>query len=111
MKEVVKTVKGKDGQDSTVYTLFRVPTEYGIGKTFERTSLLLVPGDMDKKCIPANALRVADALIKAKKNFEMIVLPGNGHGFLGKGRCSFEREIVVSFCEIFVRGREYDGRW
>lgn len=81
VKEAVKTVKGKDGQDSTVYTYScKVPTNMELAKRL-KGHLLLVTGDMDKNVHPANTLRMVDALIKAKKNFEMIVLPGNGHGF------------------------------
>jgi dipeptidyl aminopeptidase/acylaminoacyl peptidase len=42
--------------------------------------LLLMHGDMDNNVHPANTLRVADALIKANKNFDMIIFPDAGHG-------------------------------
>ena len=60
--------------------------------------LLLVTGDMDKNVHPANTLRMVDALIKAKKNFEMIVLPGNGHGSGERQRLS----LLVN-CGIILR--------
>jgi dipeptidyl aminopeptidase/acylaminoacyl peptidase len=37
-------------------------------------------GDMDTNVHPANTLRVVDALIKANKNFDMIIFPDAGHG-------------------------------
>lgn len=45
-------------------------------------SLLLVHGELDDN-VPINgsSLRFADALIKANKDFEQLVVPGAGHGF------------------------------
>ncbi len=43
--------------------------------------LLLVTGDMDNNVHPANTIRVADALIRANKRFEMLILPGQRHDF------------------------------
>ena len=43
-------------------------------------SLLLVTGDMDNNVHPASTLRLADALIKAGKYFDMMVIPGADHG-------------------------------
>jgi len=43
--------------------------------------LLLVTGDVDDNVHPANTLRVVDALIRANKRFDMLVLPGQRHGF------------------------------
>lgn len=102
VKEAVKTVKGKDGQDSTVYTYScKVPTNMELVKRL-KGHLLLVSGDMDKNVHPANTLRMVDALIKAKKNFEMIVLPGNGHGFGGKADAFFERKLWYHFAKYLL---------
>ena len=43
--------------------------------------LMLVTGDVDNNVNPANNYRVVDALIKANKRFELVVLPGQRHGF------------------------------
>ena len=43
--------------------------------------LMLVHGDIDNNVHPANTMRLADALIKANKRFDMLVLPGIRHGF------------------------------
>jgi dipeptidyl-peptidase 4 len=43
--------------------------------------LLIMHGDLDNNVHPANTLGVVDALIKANKNFEMIIFPDAGHGF------------------------------
>ena len=43
--------------------------------------LMLVTGDQDNNVNPAGTIRVVDALIKANKRFELVVLPGQRHGF------------------------------
>lgn len=43
--------------------------------------LMLVHGDIDDNVHPANTLRVVDALIKANKRFDLLILPGQRHGF------------------------------
>lgn len=51
--------------------------------------LLLVTGDMDNNVHPANTIRVVDALIRANKRFEMLILPGDRHGFETKDEYFF----------------------
>jgi dipeptidyl aminopeptidase/acylaminoacyl peptidase len=43
--------------------------------------LLLVHGTMDANVPPYNTLLVADALIKANKDFDMLLVPNSGHGY------------------------------
>ena len=43
--------------------------------------LLLVTGDIDDNVHPSNTYRVVNALIRANKRFDMLVLPGQRHGF------------------------------
>ena len=43
--------------------------------------LMLVHGDTDNNVNPANSIRVANALIRANKRFEYVLLPGQRHGF------------------------------
>jgi dipeptidyl aminopeptidase/acylaminoacyl peptidase len=45
--------------------------------------LLLILGEMDNNVPPESTYRVVDALIKARKDFEMLVVPGAGHGMGG----------------------------
>ena len=42
---------------------------------------MLITGDIDNNVHPANTYRLADALIKANKRFDMFVLPGVRHSF------------------------------
>ena len=43
--------------------------------------LLLVHGDIDNNVHPANTIRVVNALIRSNKRFDMLILPGQRHGF------------------------------
>lgn len=42
--------------------------------------LLLITGDMDMNVDPASTFQVADRLIKANKDFDLLVVPGGDHG-------------------------------
>lgn len=45
-----------------------------------RGNLLLVVGEADENVPPESTFRLADALIKANKNFDFLCVPGMGHG-------------------------------
>jgi dipeptidyl aminopeptidase/acylaminoacyl peptidase len=47
--------------------------------------LLLAHGTMDENVPPNNTLLVVDALIKANKDFDLLMLPNRGHGFGNEG--------------------------
>ena len=42
--------------------------------------LLLIVGELDHNVDPASTMQVVNALIKADKDFELLVIPGAGHG-------------------------------
>lgn len=42
--------------------------------------LMLTVGELDRNVDPASTMQVVDALIKADKDFQLIVFPGRGHG-------------------------------
>lgn len=46
-----------------------------------RGRLLLISGDIDNNVHPGNTIRMANALIRANKRFDMLLLPGQRHGF------------------------------
>ncbi len=45
--------------------------------------LLLIVGEMDTNVPPESTMRFADALIRANKDFDMLVVPNGGHGMGG----------------------------
>jgi hypothetical protein len=60
--------------------------------------LLLVTGDIDNNVHPGNTLRVVDALIKANKRFDFMILPGQRHGY-GNETAYFDRLMWYYFAE------------
>ncbi len=42
--------------------------------------LLLIAGELDTNVDPASTLQVADALIRANKTFDLLIIPNGGHG-------------------------------
>ncbi len=42
--------------------------------------LLLIVGEMDRNVDPASSMQMVNALIKADKDFDMLVIPSTGHG-------------------------------
>lgn len=62
-----------------------------------RGELLLIVGEMDENVDPASTLQVVDALIRADKDFELLVMPGAGHG-AGGSPYGWRRT-----CDFFVR--------
>ncbi|MEJ7911917.1 MAG: DPP IV N-terminal domain-containing protein [Chitinophagaceae bacterium] len=59
---------------------------YGIEKNADlaknlKGKLLLFHGDIDNNVHPATTIRLAHALIKANKRFDLVLLPGQRHGF------------------------------
>lgn len=46
--------------------------------------LLLILGELDDNVDPASTMQVVDQLIKAKKNFDFIMVPGMGHSMGGE---------------------------
>jgi dipeptidyl aminopeptidase/acylaminoacyl peptidase len=48
-----------------------------------RGKLFLIVGEMDENVPPESTMRFVDALIKAGKDFDLLVVPGGGHGMGG----------------------------
>ncbi len=59
--------------------------------------LLLMVGEMDRNVDPASTMQVVNALIKADKDFDLLVVPGAGHGVAG-GQYAARRQA-----DYFVR--------
>lgn len=73
----VKEVVGEKGDTTFVYKISTNPEIAGKLKGH----LLLIHGDIDNNVHPGNTLRVVDALIRAGKRFDMLMLPQQRHGF------------------------------
>lgn len=90
---VTQTVKGKD----TVFTC-KVPTVAEIAHRL-RGHLLLITGDEDNNVHPGQTFRLAGALMDAGKNFDMYVLPGQGHAYKGTKDLFWRRKIWFYFAK------------
>ena len=73
----VKEVVSEKGDTTFVY---KIATNPEIAKQL-KGNLLLIHGDIDNNVHPGNTLRVVDALIRAGKRFDMLILPQQRHGF------------------------------
>lgn len=89
-----------------------------VGPEYERSSnvaqagrlkgdLLLIVGEMDENVDPASTMQVVDALIKADKDFDMLVVAGAGHGAAETpyGRKRRARFLVEHLLEDRVKPR------
>jgi len=74
-------VDGSIGADDTTDVFqIRVPTTVELAANL-KGNLLLETGDMDNNVHPANTIRLVQALIKANKRFDFMLLPGKPHGY------------------------------
>lgn len=64
--------------------------------------LMLVTGDMDDVVYPSQSYRLADALIKYGKNFEFVVLPGQGHDFVQSGKTYYQFKTWLHFARYLL---------
>jgi len=55
--------------------------------------LFLIVGEMDSNVPPESTLRFADALIRARKDFDLLVVPGADHGIRGPASAYAERRM------------------
>ncbi len=68
-------VRTADGSDS-----YDVEANQNLAKNL-KGHLLLAHGTMDNNVPPYNTLLVVDALIKANKDFDLLLLPNQAHGY------------------------------
>lgn len=69
--------------------------------------LMLVHGDIDNNVHPANSIRVVNALIRANKRFDMLILPGQRHGFGDMNEYFFWR-MADYYCEWLMGSSKRD---
>lgn len=74
-----------------------IPVNQDLAKNLEG-HLLLVHGDIDNNVHPGNSIRLVDALIKANKRFDFMIMPGQRHGF-GRYTPYFETMMWYYFAE------------
>ena len=82
----------------------QVPTNAELAANL-KGHLLLVHGEIDNNVHPANTMRLADALIKANKRFDMLIIPGARHGF-GVAQPYFTQKMWDFFSEHLLNDRQ-----
>ncbi|HSL86292.1 MAG TPA: DPP IV N-terminal domain-containing protein, partial [Bacteroidales bacterium] len=105
VEEIQKKITQKNGEKKDTLDNKETVTAFkaGIDKNQDLAGnlkgyLLLVTGDIDNNVHPGNTLRVADALIKANKRFDFMILPGQRHAF-GNATAYFDRLMWYYFAE------------
>jgi dipeptidyl-peptidase-4 len=73
----VKETIGEKGDTSFAYSVDKNPD---LAKNL-KGHLLLTTGDIDNNVHPANTIRMINALIKANKRFDFVLLPGQRHAY------------------------------
>jgi dipeptidyl-peptidase-4 len=82
--------------DSLRYEI-KVPTNIELAPNL-KGRLLLVHGDMDNNVHPGNTIRLVNALIKANKRFDFMLLPGRAHGY-AEYQPYYNRMLMEYFAE------------
>jgi len=93
----VKEVTDKDG---------KVHFEYDIDKNSEiaknlKGHLMLSTGDIDNNVSPSNTIRLIDALMKANKRFDFVLIPGVRHGYAARAEY-FQWIRADYFCKYLL---------
>jgi dipeptidyl-peptidase-4 len=81
----VKEIVGEKGDTTFLYNIEKNPD---LAKNL-KGHLLLTTGDIDNNVHPANTIRVVNALIKANKRFDLVILPGQRHAYGDMGEYFF----------------------
>ena len=111
VEEVTETVTRKDEDGEEIEeeeTRFKsqIPPNQELASNLQGR-LLLVHGEMDNNVHPAHTYRMADALIKEGKKFDMMIFPEMRHGF-GRYTSYFERMLWDYFAEHLLNYRRTD---
>ena len=96
----VKEVVSEKGDTTFMY---KIATNPEIANRL-KGHLLLVHGDIDNNVHPANTIRVVNALIRCGKRFDMLILPGQRHGFGDMNEYFYWR--MVDYFSEHLRGEK-----
>jgi len=96
----------KDAKKEPPKTRFdiKIPTNAELAANL-KGHLMLVHGEIDNNVHPANTMRLVDALIKANKRFDLLIIPGARHGF-GVAQPYFTDRMWDFFAEHLLDDRQ-----
>ncbi len=108
VKEEKKTVKDtiKGDHEESIFKS-KIATNAELARNF-KGYLLLVTGDIDNNVHPGNTLRMANALIQAGKNFDLVMLPGQRHGYQNKAGEFYQRKMWFHFAKYLLGDKSAD---
>lgn len=96
----------KDGNKQTRFEI-KVPTNAEVAANL-KGHLLLVHGDMDNNVHPAGTIRLVNALIRANKRFDFMLLPGQAHGF--GDMTNYFNQLMYEYFAEHLLGDYYRGK-
>ncbi len=97
-------VKEKVSEKGDTTFVYRINTNPELASRL-KGHLMLVHGEIDNNVHPGNTSRVANALIRAGKRFDMLYLPTQRHGF-GDMDEYFYWRLVDYFTDYLIDGRQ-----
>lgn len=81
-------VKEEIDEKGKISHKYKIDNNQSLAKNL-KGHLMLIHGDMDNNVHPAGTIRMANELIKAKKRFKFMIMPGQRHGFGNMTEYSF----------------------
>ncbi|MFC2120877.1 DPP IV N-terminal domain-containing protein [Bacteroidota bacterium] len=109
VKEVEKKVKKKkdkeegekeevpdddDEGETKIDFVSDIPKNQDLAKNL-KGHLFIIHGDIDNNVHPGNSIRMVDALMKAGKKFDFMIMPGQRHGFGKYGE--YKRKLMFDY--------------
>lgn len=112
-QETKKVKSDKTGKDTTITMEktkfeYKVPTNMELAKNL-KGHLMLVHGEADNNVHPAHTMRMVDALLKAGKNFDLVILPGQPHVYSGQSKDFYERKMWAHFAKHLLGDFSCEG--
>jgi dipeptidyl aminopeptidase/acylaminoacyl peptidase len=103
-------VSSSANHDNTIYNrtwgeTYQGPAPMPLNQSLAKNlkgHLLMVTGESDANVNPAGTMRMADALIKADKDFDLLVLPGQGHTYEGPYKGYFQHRLRAYFAKYLL---------
>ncbi len=81
-------VKEKKDADNNISYEYTIDKNQSLAPNL-KGNLMLITGDIDNNVHPGGTIRMANALIKANKRFDFMIMPGQRHGFGNMSEYSF----------------------
>ncbi|MCA0374830.1 MAG: S9 family peptidase [Gemmatimonadetes bacterium] len=93
------------GQDNIRFEI-RVPTNDELAPNL-KGNLALITGDLDNNVHPGGTIRLANALIKANKRFDLFIYPGEPHGY--RGTSPYNQRMLMEYFAEHLLGDYFRG--